>query len=172
MTNKQYAVAILAIMAASFIGGAMAVWLFSSGNILAVTKVMDARERGLAEEEGKKRTGQSAPAERASLGFRRKAFVFQVKPDKHAEYQKRHNPVWPEMEAMLKSHGVHNYSIFLNPSTSQLFAYVEIEDESRWKAIGETEISKKWSAYMRDILLSNSDNSPKSKSLQEVFHID
>jgi len=157
VTNKQHVMVVFAIMASSFVGGAMAVWLFSSGNILAITKVMEA---------------QAAPGDRASLGFRRKAFVFQVKPDQHAEYQKRHNPVWPEMEATLKAHGVHNYSIFLNPDTSQLFAYVEIEDESRWKAIGETETSKKWSAYMREILPSNPDNSPMSKNLQEVFHID
>jgi len=65
----------------------------------------------------------------------RKAFLMWVNPDLHEEYRKRHNPIWPELEAALKSHGVHNYSIFLDPETSQLFAYVEIEDEARWNAI-------------------------------------
>ena len=43
----------------------------------------------------------------------RKAFVMQVNPDAHEEYQRRHNPIWPELEAVLKSHGAHNYAIYL-----------------------------------------------------------
>ena len=35
----------------------------------------------------------------------RKAFVMQVNPDAHAEYQRRHSPIWPELEAVLKAHG-------------------------------------------------------------------
>ncbi|HHE73229.1 MAG TPA: L-rhamnose mutarotase [Chloroflexi bacterium] len=102
----------------------------------------------------------------------RKAFVMYVNPDKHEEYQKRHNPIWPELEAVLKSHGVHNYSIFLEPDTNQLFAYVEIEDEERWQAIAQTAINQKWWAYMRDVMPTNPDNSPVSKDLREVFHLD
>ena len=102
----------------------------------------------------------------------RKTFVMQVNPDKHEEYCKRHNPIWPELEATLKTHGVQNYSIFLHPETSQLFAYVEIEDESRWQSIADTDVCRKWWAYMRDIMPSNPDNSPCSVELQEVFHID
>lgn len=33
----------------------------------------------------------------------RKAFVMQVNADAHEEYQRRHNPIWPELEAVLKS---------------------------------------------------------------------
>ncbi|MGA2797013.1 MAG: L-rhamnose mutarotase [Thermoguttaceae bacterium] len=102
----------------------------------------------------------------------RKAFVMQVNPDRHEEYRKRHKPIWPELEATLKSHGVHNYSIFLDPETNQLFGYVEIEDQSRWNAIARTEICRKWWAHMREIMPSNPDNSPITKNLREVFHID
>ena len=102
----------------------------------------------------------------------RKAMVMQVDPDKHEEYRRRHNPIWEELRAALKAGGAHNYSIFLHPETSQLFAYVEIEDESRWQSIADTEICKKWWAYMRDIMPSNPDNSPCSLELREVFHID
>ena len=102
----------------------------------------------------------------------RKAFVMQVNADQHAEYEKRHNPIWPELGDMLKNHGVHSYSIFLDAETNQLFAYVEIEDEARWNGIAETEICKKWWAYMKDIMLSNPDNSPQMKAVREVFHIE
>ena len=102
----------------------------------------------------------------------RKAFLMQVNPGQHEEYRKRHNPIWPELESILKSHGVHNYSIFLDSDANQLFGYVEIEDESRWETIAQTKSCKKWWVHMREIMPSNPDNSPISRDLQEVFHID
>jgi L-rhamnose mutarotase len=73
---------------------------------------------------------------------------------------------------VLKSHGVHSYSIFLHPQSRQLFAYVEMEDESRWAAIAQTPICRKWWARMRDIMPSNPDNSPVGAELKEVFHLE
>ena len=102
----------------------------------------------------------------------RKAFVMSVDAGQEAEYEHRHRPNWPQLEETLKAHGVHNYSIFLLPDTRQLFAYAEIEDESRWDAIADTEICKKWWAHMGDVMPSNPDNSPVAKNLREVFHID
>ena len=54
----------------------------------------------------------------------RKAFVMQVNPDAHEEYQRRHNPIWPELEAVLKSHGAHNYAIYLDKARNLLFATI------------------------------------------------
>ena len=97
----------------------------------------------------------------------RKAFVMSVNAGSETEYEKRHTPVWPEMEKTLKAHGVHNYSIFLHPETRQLFAYVEIEDEARWNAIAQTPVCRKWWAHMKDVMPSNPDNSPESLELKE-----
>ena len=102
----------------------------------------------------------------------RKAFVMSVNPGSEVEYEKRHRPIWPELEEVLKKHGVHNYSIFLHPETRQLFGYVEIESEARWSAIAQTPICKKWWAHMKDIMPANPDNSPRSAALREVFHLD
>ena len=102
----------------------------------------------------------------------RKAFVMFVHPDQHAEYAKRHEAIWLDLAATLASHGVHNYSIFLDAATSRLYAYAEIEDEARWDAIATTEPCRRWWAYMKDVMETNPDNSPKSLALQEVFHLD
>jgi L-rhamnose mutarotase len=102
----------------------------------------------------------------------RKAFVMSVNPGQEAEYEKRHRPIWPELEKTLREHGVRNYSIYLHPQTRQLFGYVEIEDQARWDAIAQTAVCRKWWAHMREIMPSNADNSPKSLELSEVFHID
>ena len=74
----------------------------------------------------------------------RKAFVMSVNAGKEAEYERRHSPIWAELEQTLKSHGAHNYSIFIHPETRQLFGYVEVENEQRWDAIAQTAICKKW----------------------------
>jgi len=94
-----------------------------------------------------------------------------VNPDQIEEYERRHNPIWPEMEAMLHEHGVTNYSIFLHPETHQIFGYAEIASEELWAKIASTEMCRKWWASMRELMPSNPDNSPVSLDLREVFHM-
>jgi L-rhamnose mutarotase len=102
----------------------------------------------------------------------RKCFTMQLHRGILPEYQRRHDEIWPELVAVLKSHGVHNYSIFLNPETLQLIGYVEIESEMRWDAIAATPVCRKWWAYMRDLMEVNDDDSPKSVGWVEIFHLD
>ena len=102
----------------------------------------------------------------------RKAFKMSVHPDAHAEYERRHRPIWKELEDTLFKHGVLNYSIFLDAQTSQLFAYAEIESEERWQAIASTEVCQRWWLHMRDLMPTNPDHSPKSVELHEVFHLE
>ncbi|OCG21938.1 L-rhamnose mutarotase [Gilliamella sp. wkB108] len=101
----------------------------------------------------------------------RKASIMQVNPDKHAEYKKRHDEIFPELVEVLKSHGAHNYSIFLDKKRNLLFAYVEIESEERWNAVSQTQACQKWWAFMKDIMPSNADNSPISEELLPVFYL-
>ena len=79
---------------------------------------------------------------------------------------------WPELEKVLKDHGVSNYSIFLHPETRQLFGYAEIESEEQWASIASTEICQKWWKQNVEIMPSNSDYSPVSAPLREVFHLE
>lgn len=102
----------------------------------------------------------------------RKAFLMQVNPDAHEEYERRHSPIWDELRDVLNQHGVSNYSIFLAAETDQLFAYAEIESEEIWNAIAESAVCKRWWDSMKDIMPTNFDNSPISSDLKEVFHLD
>lgn len=102
----------------------------------------------------------------------RKAFTMTLKPGTWVEYEKRHNPIWPELQQALKDHGVHNYSIFLASNKQDLFAYAEIESEDQWRAIADTDVCRRWWTYMKDLMLTNEDNSPISSNLEEVFHIE
>lgn len=101
----------------------------------------------------------------------RKAFLLQIQPGAAEEYTRRHNPIWPELEAALRDHGVSNYSIHLNPETNELFGYAEIESEEGWNAIAQTDVCKRWWAHMAEIMVTNPDHSPSSKPLVECFHM-
>jgi L-rhamnose mutarotase len=102
----------------------------------------------------------------------RKAFLMKLNPGLREEYERRHNPVWPEMEEVLRAHGVRNYSIFHEPGTERLFAYAEVESEDLWRRVAGTDACRRWWAYMKDLMLTNPDDSPVSENLDEVFHLD
>jgi len=102
----------------------------------------------------------------------RKAFRMSVHRGHEAEYERRHRPIWKELEDTLIAHGVVTYSIFLDEATQDLFAYAEIESEERWAAIAATEVCQKWWVHMGDMMPSNPDHSPVSSGLREVFHME
>ena len=102
----------------------------------------------------------------------RKAFRMAVNQSETAEYERRHAPIWPELQEVLRAHGVHDYSIFLDETDGSLFGYVEIEDEARWDAIAHAPVCRRWWTHMRDIMPTNPDDSPRSVPLREVFHLD
>ena len=101
----------------------------------------------------------------------RKAFVMSVNPGAEAEYERRHQPIWPDLEKTLLEHGVRTYSIFLHPEARQLFAYVEFTSAAQWESIARTEICQRWWAHMREIMPTKPENSPASTELREVFHL-
>src|SRR5450432_1684253 len=101
----------------------------------------------------------------------RKAFLMKLKPGFQAEYERRHNPIWPELQDVLQQHGVSNYSIFLDRNTDNLFAYVELESEELWTQIATTEVCRRWWSYMKELMLTNADDSPVAVTLESIFHL-
>ena len=102
----------------------------------------------------------------------RKAYLMTLKPGSRSEYERRHNPIWPELQTVLKQHGVCNYSIFYDDITERLFAYAEIESEARWRQIADNEVCKRWWANMAELMLTHADHSPVTTDLECVFHLD
>ena len=102
----------------------------------------------------------------------RKAFRMAVNAGAESEYERRHNPIWQDLERVLLDHGVNTYSIFLDPVSRDLFAYVELESEDQWRRIADTDACRRWWDHMRDVMPANPDSSPVSRDLREVFHLD
>ena len=101
----------------------------------------------------------------------RKAFRMSVNRGQAVEYERRHRPIWPELEETLIRHGVTRYSIYLDHETGDLFAYLEIRNEQQWADIAATDVAQRWWRYMRDLMPTNADNSPVTRGLREVFHL-
>ncbi len=99
------------------------------------------------------------------------AFKMKLLPGFATEYKKRHAEIWPELSALLKENGISDYSIFLDEETNILFA-VQQQNGKSSQNLGDTEIVKRWWAYMADIMETNPDHSPISKNLEQVFHLD
>ncbi len=88
------------------------------------------------------------------------------------EYERRHNPIWRELQDTLVQHGVRSYSIYLDAGTNDLFGYAEVESETAWAAIASTDVCRRWWRFMREIMPAHPDDRPISRELREVFHIE
>lgn len=99
----------------------------------------------------------------------RLAFKMKLFKGKEAEYKKRHDDIWPELQQLLKQNGISEYSIFLDETTNDLFGFLKITDSANMDKLPGEEIMKKWWKYMADIMESNPDHSPVSIPLKEVF---
>ena len=72
------------------------------------------------------------------------AFTMQLKLGNEAEYQKRHDEIWPELSHLLKDAGIYDYTIFLEEETGKLFAVQKREENHSADTLAETAIMKKW----------------------------
>ncbi len=100
------------------------------------------------------------------------AFTMQLKPGVEAEYQRRHDEIWPKLLAALAEAGIRDYSIYLDRSTGTLFAVQKRLADHTADALPKLPIMQQWWAYMADLMETNPDQSPVSTQLERVFHID
>jgi L-rhamnose mutarotase len=101
----------------------------------------------------------------------RLAFKMKLHAGFEEEYKRRHDQLWPELEALLKTTGISEYSIFLDEETNFLFSILKAKDSSALNNLPSNAVMQKWWAYMKDIMESNPDNSPVSIPLKEVFYL-
>ncbi len=100
------------------------------------------------------------------------AFKMKLKPGVAEEYKRRHDEIWPELSALLRRSGVSDYSIFLDEDTNTLFAVQKQVGSSSSQDLGSEKIVQRWWAYMADIMETETDKSPVSIPLREMFHLD
>lgn len=101
----------------------------------------------------------------------RVAFKMKLFAGLEAEYQKRHDEIWPELQSLLKETGVRDYSIFLDHTTNSLFGVLTIPDPKALDSLPAHPVMQRWWQYMADIMETNADHSPIQIPLKEVFYL-
>lgn len=104
--------------------------------------------------------------------MKRIAFKMQLHKGFEAEYKKRHDALWPDLEQLLKATGVSEYSIFLDEKSNALFGFMKVKDPEALNDLPAHPVMQKWWAYMKDIMETNEDNSPLSVRLNEMFYLE
>ena len=99
------------------------------------------------------------------------AFKMMLNPGMAAEYQRRHDEIWPELETALREAGVRDYSIHLDEDTNILFAVMWRRVDHGMDALSQTDIMRKWWDHMADLMQTQPDNEPVSVPLRTVFHM-
>jgi len=97
------------------------------------------------------------------------AFRMNLNPGQAAEYEKRHDEIFPELAIALKEAGVSDYSIWLDPETNHLFAILTRSDDHTMDALPDTEICQRWWAFMADVMETDAGNVPTQVPLKRVF---
>ncbi len=100
------------------------------------------------------------------------AFRMQLKPGNAAEYRKRHDEIWPELAQLLRDSGIHDYSIFLDEQTLQLFAVLKLRDDHEREQLPDHPLMRRWWDYMKDLMQTHPDGRPVEWPLVPVFHLD
>lgn len=104
--------------------------------------------------------------------MKRVAFTMKLKPDCAAEYQKRHDEIWPSLTALLRQSGISDYSIFLDAETLTLFATLKFATDDPTASLSAHPVMQRWWAFMADLMETNPDHSPVCVGLKEVFYLE
>jgi L-rhamnose mutarotase len=99
------------------------------------------------------------------------AFKMFLNPGMRAEYQKRHDDIWPELVTLLKEAGVSDYSIHLDADTDILFGVLWRTADHTMDTLPLEPVMQRWWAHMADIMRTNEKNEPVAIPLETIFHM-
>ena len=99
------------------------------------------------------------------------AFKMKLFPGFADEYKTRHDEIWPGLVEILKAAGISDYSIFIDEETDYLFGVLKAESIENVDDLSAYPIMQQWWQFMSDIMETNTDNSPVSIPLKEVFYL-
>ena len=96
------------------------------------------------------------------------AFCLRLRAGSEAEYQRRHDALWPDMRQALLDAGMLHYEIHLEPQSLLLFAYMVRRRDHAMDQLLLHPAWQRWQKYMADILVQDGDL-PLRVPLQRMF---
>jgi L-rhamnose mutarotase len=98
----------------------------------------------------------------------RRAWIMTLKPGAEAEYQRRHDAIWPELRDAILASGITSFSIYRHGLT--LFAYQE-RDPSVTAPNEPAPVMWRWWREMAPLMETQPDGRPVQTPLKEVFSL-
>ena len=105
------------------------------------------------------------------ISVQRYAFKMFLNPGMEAEYQRRHDEIWPELVDLLHEAGISEYSIYLDPDTNILFGVLLRHRGHGMDSLPDHPVMQRWWAYMADIMRTNEKREPVAIPLNSVFYM-
>jgi len=102
----------------------------------------------------------------------RLCFTFEIRPGTEAEYKRRHDEIWPELVAAIRSAGVTNYSLFRRGTTITAYCECSPDVATSFAQLGADEANARWSAWFEDVIVALTDESGELVAAEEVWHLD
>ena len=99
-------------------------------------------------------------------------FLMRLKPGQEREYRRRHEQIWPELQAALTQAGISDYSIFLDETTLYLFAVLRLRPDHTRDSLASLPIMQGWWDFMADLMEVDETHKPAERALTRVFHMD
>ncbi|HEX4767187.1 MAG TPA: L-rhamnose mutarotase [Lichenihabitans sp.] len=99
------------------------------------------------------------------------AFTMRLNPGQAAEYERRHDAIFPELVTLLREAGISDYSIHLDPATHVLFGVLWRRKDHGMDDLPSHPVMQRWWAHMADIMEANAANEPVVTPLRTVFHM-
>ena len=99
------------------------------------------------------------------------AFRMNLNPGQAAEYEKRHDEISSSLISTLKEAGISDYTIWLDPEDNHLFGTLVRADQHKLDQLPDTEVVKRWWAFMCDIMECHPNNAPVQVQLVRMFYL-
>jgi L-rhamnose mutarotase len=106
------------------------------------------------------------------VSVQRICFQMEIVPGQEAEYERRHDAIWPELVAALQDAGVRNYTLFRRGTAVTAYAECHPDAATAFGAVGATEVNARWAQWFSDVLAEHTDADGNLIELAEVWHLD
>jgi L-rhamnose mutarotase len=104
--------------------------------------------------------------------MRRYCFVLELKAGSEAEYDRRHDELWPDLAAEMTAAGIRNYTLFRRGL--QVIGYCECEPDgpTAFARVAATDADRRWSEKMSDLIARELGQDGGLISYPEIWHQD
>ena len=104
--------------------------------------------------------------------MKRYAFILRLNPGMIEAYEEAHREVWPEMLELLKSVGIHEYSIYRRDELLVLTLRA-VDFEATWSQLDNHPVNLRWQQAMAPLFAANEGLRPGERfpMMAEVFYL-